>query len=685
MQRSRVQLQVSFSMGISIMIGNRIAAGRKSGAGYSGPAPLIHYDFSRYSNEDFLNNPDLLVKDLTGNGYDLKLYNFAFNGMSGFGGFVCNFNDFSVSTGATGLTITKSYNKIHIEISEDFSYANAINILASKWDISKDRTVKVTSTYNDVDNIKLVYNNSQNIFQDISLDGTTFIPAFSGTIDTYIYLNFSSVKNKAGTIDIELLPEYPGALVSDGVDDYGLCVKDFVLPNDYTICAIRKYPANTKGALCSKSHIVDRGAFIFEYGNGVTTSAGECASFGYTTRGILFPKLFSYMTKADYNGKTLRVGTHEDTYEDKLYLFTIRQNDTRFSKIALYDLRIYDHTLTKEELLLVEDNMMANYEKNAKPLEGITYVADLDAKGRSNDEDADVRNKWIDKATGKVINLNNFAYAGMSGWNGYNWDFLSDAYYSKNNVNRTSNKVEVYADIQSGNFFCVNGNATGTEVPSFKVRISGLNTDAELNYAYVAQSGDRSTSKIKLSNGDFVLPQSYLSSYTGSVFVGFNGKNVNKGTVIEMIPLYPGSLVSDGIDDFGISQDSIDDEIATILCHFKMLDLESKMPEHILDRVDNMGREYIYKDSSNNIYYQVTGESQILINDGIFYHAHAPIVINQLQYIFSRNNKVQFGNAALYRLIFIKEKLNSQQLEFLKWKVDKEYRDWIKKNNYKIN
>ena len=53
--------------------------------------------------------------------------------------------------------------------------------------------------------------------------------------------------------------------------------------------------------------------------------------------------------------------------------------------------------------------------------------------------------------------------------------------------------------------------------------------------------------------------------------------------------------------------------------------------------------------------------------------------------ILSGNNGVGSLNAALYRLILIKEQLNAQQLEFLKWKVDKEYRDWIKKNNYNIN
>ena len=37
---------------------------------------------------------------------------------------------------------------------------------------------------------------------------------------------------------------------------------------------------------------------------------------------------------------------------------------------------------------------------------------------------------------------------------------------------------------------------------------------------------------------------------------------------------------------------------------------------------------------------------------------------------------------ALYRLILIREQLNETQLEFLKWKVVKEYRDWCKANGY---
>ena len=42
----------------------------------------------------------------------------------------------------------------------------------------------------------------------------------------------------------------------------------------------------------------------------------------------------------------------------------------------------------------------------------------------------------------------------------------------------------------------------------------------------------------------------------------------------------------------------------------------------------------------------------------------------------------EYGKNALFRLILIKEQLDDAQVEFLKWKVSKEYRDWCKENGY---
>ena len=46
------------------------------------------------------------------------------------------------------------------------------------------------------------------------------------------------------------------------------------------------------------------------------------------------------------------------------------------------------------------------------------------------------------------------------------------------------------------------------------------------------------------------------------------------------------------------------------------------------------------------------------------------------------NNNAGENNCPIFRLIFIKEQLNDAQLDFLKWKVGKEYRDWCKENGY---
>ena len=40
------------------------------------------------------------------------------------------------------------------------------------------------------------------------------------------------------------------------------------------------------------------------------------------------------------------------------------------------------------------------------------------------------------------------------------------------------------------------------------------------------------------------------------------------------------------------------------------------------------------------------------------------------------------NHTAIFRLIFIQEQLDAAQLEFVKWKVEKEYRDWCKENGY---
>ena len=48
----------------------------------------------------------------------------------------------------------------------------------------------------------------------------------------------------------------------------------------------------------------------------------------------------------------------------------------------------------------------------------------------------------------------------------------------------------------------------------------------------------------------------------------------------------------------------------------------------------------------------------------------------------SNNSAAEMGQAAIYRLILIKEQLNEEQIAYLVNKVQKEYNDWCKANGY---
>lgn len=136
---------------------------------------------------------------------------------------------------------------------------------------------------------------------------------------------------------------YEGALVFDGVDDYGIC-NNLPILNDYTVICRRVLENNTKNVVASKSVVAGNGAFIFEYGNNATYSFSE-----YTSGlAVNLKDSVSYQTKNSYNGSTITVGNADDT--NTLTLGIIREGDSRLLKGAIYYFALYNKSLTPEEI-----------------------------------------------------------------------------------------------------------------------------------------------------------------------------------------------------------------------------------------------------------------------------------------------------------------------------------------------
>ena len=132
-----------------------------------------------------------------------------------------------------------------------------------------------------------------------------------------------------------------GGLQSDGVDDYGQ-VTGMPIYKDYTVVADREFLGSKSGSIVSKSHILSNGAFIFE------TFADKSAttSFGSNTLvDISDFKKISYQSKYIYNGNPIQVGIGVDG--DSMCLGVIRENDSRFSKFALWSFLLFPYTLSE--------------------------------------------------------------------------------------------------------------------------------------------------------------------------------------------------------------------------------------------------------------------------------------------------------------------------------------------------
>lgn len=161
-----------------------------------------------------------------------------------------------------------------------------------------------------------------------------------------IQLNNIGWKGESGIID--------GALYLDGISDFGKATGLPVL-KDYTICALRKWlygdsvTSTETGSIVSKSKVGNDGAFILEQTFNRNPSRSNTFSFGTINSLMSNDKLneesFTYQTKYSYNGETIVSGSGVDI--DSMWLGTIRDGDSRFSKLALWSLMLFPYSLSE--------------------------------------------------------------------------------------------------------------------------------------------------------------------------------------------------------------------------------------------------------------------------------------------------------------------------------------------------
>lgn len=355
------------------------------------PKPIASYRCYEKTNDD--EDRDIL-KDLTGNGHNIQLYNFGFAEGSGYGKYTNDFSKFSAHPDNVGQVL---YAKNKIQVTGNIKNSFLTFNYSSNMELNSMK-IKVSNLPN---NTSLWYNyidSSYNI-QRISIrtDGIYNLPNSYLYKDNVVTIGFTTSaygENYTG-LTIEQIPDYQGALVSDGVDDYGLCENFPILTKEkgYTVCAIRKWISMNDKTECFLSKrtagsYVD-GSFIVELKD--TTNRWTVSSFGANSTisdVINLNSLFISQTSNNYNlSKPLPIGDNIDN--NKLIVFSTIGGHFDYSNVALYALEIYDRDLTDEEIVKVKARMIAEYEEKTGekyPIEYPGLIAAWSAEGKTNSD-----------------------------------------------------------------------------------------------------------------------------------------------------------------------------------------------------------------------------------------------------------------------------------------------------------
>lgn len=508
---------------------------------------VARYSASGLTNEQMAANP--IWVDKTGNGHDLQLKNFSWKGMSGVGGYVQDFNYFRNNATVDKVRIDEqSSNSIKVTLLTS-GMGHVIYIPKDVYQFNKSYFIKISSEgYNEGDLFLSFYAPSTSTATTVKVplnpNGITEIPAIKE--DDFLAVYLFNAAGKVGSVTIEQLPLYPGALVFDGVDDYGTCDNFPILTKEkgYTVVALRQWDQDFLNTTLTGGLLSTRN---YSTGEGVAFEKIESSNKGYWNLGaggiIDFAKSpFTWQTSKQYNNVGILKG--DKNHGKSLCVGCGLSGGQQCGRFAIWELVFLDHDATEEELTKIKDYFVKTY-----PWLFPDQAWTVTGKTNEDEDRATIANIT---GNGNNLVLSNYGFAEGSGYGLYAENYAggrwvqstdrADLTWTSYSVNITSVKV---ASTQL--YYQSYPEQPSFIVPSYKIKVYGLKDGQTLSYRQATSEGQQ---LYKISeDGTYTLP-SFPFKANGDWY-GFTLNKVQESCdiTIEQIPEYEGYLVTDGVDD----------------------------------------------------------------------------------------------------------------------------------------
>ena len=657
---------------------NTLCAGQKRSGGDGFPrlpGDVTRWSFKGLTNEQMSKNPRL--EDADHKGRFLTFKNFLWDRMSGCNGYSESFsyafkgssnsyNTFKSDsevliagavTGIMSLNYQKCFfdgyirvsglDKIANETTGLTIYLKSQDISDAKYNIKKDGIYKIQ--------IGDINNSSEWVYFWIR-------PKKSGL--------FSS------PVTIEILPNYPGFIIGDGVDDFAVTEKELNFEDTYTVyTAFIPFQNNPtiNMILCGAD---SKKTFSMQYSSLVYVSF--IAGNNYYINANFVNGLNLFACKRNGNNICIKnlltnkvvTGTCGDWVENAgLYYLWKNATYASFAKAAIAGQTICNGYFSTDE----DDEKVLDWYKKQYPWLFPDQAWTVTGKTNEDTNRATIANITDN---GNNLVLSNFGFAGNSGYGEYAQNFNIDKW-----TIATPSRVEATKTNSSFNITEVKGTAiqlyylsTRKEVAftilSTKVRVTGLTDGQTINYRYFVD--DVANDFLIPSDGIYNLPEFEFPAKGD--YYGFNLTKVQSSCniTIEQIPNHEGYLVTDGVDDKIESPNFKLDKDFTIVGEWEFLNasaISAGIAKENSLRVFDFGNRlvlYLNSTSERTAYYvrslnAICSDGRIYDNNWTEYQHEGDQSVEssnsalKIGYLDTYFDKLAFKNFAIYPKVLSKD------------------------------
>jgi hypothetical protein len=478
-------------------------------------------------------------------GGDLEILNSAYRLNSGFGEYSNDFQEYTYSENVVVKDNTNAIFNSRGKLLVPYSY------LTKDIPSFKIKVSGLSNTYH----FRYYYRDSNGVQHsvDMAKDGNYELPICYNVQSSSDGTNCGFANYGSDIVSVEILPEFEGAFVTDGVNDMIISQKtlqEMGVTKDFTIVSMI-HQITLRGATAAALTNYIRQPIGYEYVRNHVANIGKTGIYGYVVYDVNHSSAGnSHIINTilgDKNDYSIHItgNLSQGKFSVQGYI-NGEDNVVETSRVAHYWTFALLGKATEDDI-----NLIIGYFNLDRTLKADIYC-NIEKQGLTNENHAEFNDKLIDySGNGRDLQLFNIGWKGESGIGRYTEEFKNNYWFiqfSQTGVIKDGNSIKVVGKLSNA-YLLYHIREVSTN--AFKVKITGIKD--KIRYSYIL-SGKENNVYFSV-DGIYDIPASE-SIEENKTSCGFyiNDASVALdwiGLTIEIIPSNKGALCLDGINDFG--------------------------------------------------------------------------------------------------------------------------------------